>query len=123
MTRRAAVSGKTFRVRLAADVYVRSTGFKNMVVIFDDEALLYNHPQEGRWPHRTREVMVPLDVVFLDRNFVIVDIESMLIELVGTPDSELHVYRPSAPATYVIQIKGGLSDPSSIFVGAFVAIR
>jgi len=35
MTRRAAVSGKTFRVRLAADVYVRSTGFKNMVVIFE----------------------------------------------------------------------------------------
>lgn len=123
MTRRATVNGKTFRVRLAADVYVRSTGFKNMVVIFDDEALLYNHPQEGRWPHRTREVMVPLDIVFLDRNFVIVDIESMLIELVGTPDSELLVYRPSAPATYVIQIKGGLSDASSIFVGDHVAIR
>ena len=123
MTRRAAVSGKTFRVRLAADVYVRSTGFKNIVVIFDDEALLYNHPQEGRWPHRTREVMVPLDVVFLDRNFVIVDIESMLVELVGTPDSELHVYWPSAPAMYVIQIRGGLSDASSIFVGGHVAIR
>ncbi len=48
MTRRATVNGKTFRVRLAADVYVRSTEFKNMVVIFDDEALLYDHPQEGR---------------------------------------------------------------------------
>ena len=39
-------------------------------------------------------MMVPLDIVFLGRNFVIVDIESMLIELVGTPDSELLVYRP-----------------------------
>jgi len=48
MTRRATVNGKTFRVRLAADVYVRSTEFKNMVVVFDDEALLYDHPQEGR---------------------------------------------------------------------------
>ena len=48
MTRRATVSDKTFRVRLAADVYVRSTEFKNMVVIFDDEALLYDHPQDGR---------------------------------------------------------------------------
>ena len=65
----------------------------------------------------TREVMVPLDVVFLDRNFVIVDIVSTLVELVGTPDSELHVYRPSAPAMYVFQIKGGLSDASSNFVG------
>ncbi|HBJ29801.1 MAG TPA: hypothetical protein DDY93_00340 [Dehalococcoidia bacterium] len=68
-------------------------------------------------------MMVPLDIVFLGRNFVIVDIESMLIELVGTPDSELLVLRPSAPATYVIQIKGGLSDASSIFVGDLVAIR
>ena len=68
-------------------------------------------------------MMVPLDIVFLGRNFVIVGIESMGIELVGTPDSELHVYRPSAPAMYVIQIKGGLSDASSIFVGDLVAIR
>ena len=35
MTRRATVSDKTFRVRLAADVYVRSTGFKHKVVIFE----------------------------------------------------------------------------------------
>jgi len=47
MTRLAAVSGKTFRVRLAADVYVGSTGFKSKVVIFDDEVQLYTHPQGG----------------------------------------------------------------------------
>ncbi len=67
--------------------------------------------------------MVPLDIVFLGRNFVIVDIESMLIELVGTPGSEVHVYRPSAPAMYVMQIKDGLSDASGIFGGDHVAIR
>ena len=35
MTRLAAVSGKTFRVRLAADVYVGSTGYKSKIVIFE----------------------------------------------------------------------------------------
>ena len=48
MTRLAAVSGKTFRVRLAADVYVGSTGYKSKVVIFDDGVQLYTHPQGGR---------------------------------------------------------------------------
>ena len=35
MTRLATVSGETFRVRLAADVYVGSTGYKSKVVIFE----------------------------------------------------------------------------------------
>ena len=48
MTRLATVSGETFRVRLAADVYVGSTGYKSKVVIFDDEVQLYAHPQGGR---------------------------------------------------------------------------
>ena len=48
MTRLATVSGETFRVRLAADVYVGSTGYKSTVVIFDDEVQLYTHPQGGR---------------------------------------------------------------------------
>ncbi|PKB62760.1 MAG: hypothetical protein BZY67_03520 [SAR202 cluster bacterium Io17-Chloro-G1] len=48
MTSLATVSGETFRVRLAADVYVGSTGYKSKVVIFDDEVQLYAHPQGGR---------------------------------------------------------------------------
>ena len=68
-------------------------------------------------------MLVLLGVVSLDLNFVIVEIETTLVELVGTSDSELQVYRPSAPAMYVIQIRGGLSDASSIFEGDHVAIR
>ena len=68
-------------------------------------------------------MLVPLGVVSLDLNFVMAEIETPLVELVGTSDSELHVYRPSAPAMYLIQIRGGLSDASSIFVGDHVAIR
>ena len=68
-------------------------------------------------------MLVPLGVVSLDLNFVMVEIETTLVELVGTSDSELQVYRPSAPAMYVIQIRGGLSDASRIFVGDHVAIR
>ena len=68
-------------------------------------------------------MLVPQGVVSLDLNFVMVEIETTLVELVGTSDSELHVYRPSAPAMYVIQIRDGLSDASSIFVSDHVAIR
>ena len=68
-------------------------------------------------------MLVPLGVVSIDLNFVMVEIETTLVELVGTSDSELHVYRPSAPAMYVIQIRGGLSDASRIVVGDHVAIR
>ena len=68
-------------------------------------------------------MMLSLDMLFLDRHFVIVDIQTTLVEPLGTLDSELHTYRPDTPAMYVMQIRGGLSDASGIVVGAHVAIR
>jgi uncharacterized membrane protein (UPF0127 family) len=122
-TRVATVNGKSFHVRVAADAYTRSTAFRNRAVIADDEAMLFIHPMEGRWPVRTRDVMVSLDLVFLDRHFVIVDIQTTFVEPVGILDDELHTYRPDTPAMYVMQIRGGLSDQSGIVVGAHVGIR
>jgi len=122
-TRVATVNGKIFHVRVAADAYTRSTAFRNRAVIADDEAMLFIHPQEGRWPYRTRDVMRSLDLVFLDRHFVIVDIQTTIVEPVGIPDDELHTYRPDTPAMYVMQIRGGLSDQFGITVGAHVGIR
>ncbi|MDP6455512.1 MAG: DUF192 domain-containing protein [SAR202 cluster bacterium] len=121
--RLAIVSGKTFHVRVAADDYARSTGFRNKVAIFDDDAMMFIHPQEGHWSYDTRDIMIPLDILFLDRHFVIVDIQTTSVELVGTPDDELRIYRPSLPAMYVMQIKGGMSDAIGIAVGDHVAIR
>jgi uncharacterized membrane protein (UPF0127 family) len=122
-TRFATVNGKSFHVRVAADAYTRSTAFRNRAVIADDEAILFIHPQEGRWPYRTRDIMRSLDLLFLDRHFVIVDIQTTFVEPVGNSDDELHTYRPDAPAMYVMQIRGGLSDQSGIIVGAHISIR
>jgi uncharacterized membrane protein (UPF0127 family) len=122
-TRLATINGKTFRVRVAVDDYTRSTGFRNKVVIFDDEAMMFVHPQEGLWSYDTRDVMVPLDILFLDQHFEVVAIQTTIVETVGTLDAELRNYRPPAPAMYVMQIKGGMSDAIGIAVGDHMAIK
>ena len=51
--------------------------------------------------------LIPLDIIWLDKNWQVVDFTAFAQPQAGRPDEELPVYRPKTPARYVLELPGG----------------
>lgn len=76
---------------------------EGMLFIFEEEA------ERGFW---MKEMNFSLDIVWLDRDRVVVEITKN-----ATPESFPEIFRPERPAQYVLEINAGESDKKEIKVG------
>jgi uncharacterized membrane protein (UPF0127 family) len=65
------------------------------------------------WMKNTK---IPLDIIFLDKNGVIINIQNATPEP-GVPDSQLKLYKSTTPAQYVIEINSGEAAKLSLTTG------
>src|SRR5574341_1762372 len=83
---------------------------QGMLFIFDDEA------SRNFWMKNTK---IPLDMIFLDKDMVVVEIKSNIPPCTEDPCPSY----PSKPAQYVLEINGGLAEKHNIAVGSEMSLR
>ena len=88
------VNGATFSLEVADQPAEWAAGLSFRSELPRDQGLLFVFPESSPVTFWMKDVFIPLDVIFIDSTFRIVDIQTMEVEL-GIPDSELIRY-PSA---------------------------
>ena len=73
----------------------------------ENEAMLFVFAQEGIQSFWMKNTLIPLDIVFLDKNKKVVDITK---QAQPCPSDKCPSYRNQISAKYVLEIRGGLAD-------------
>jgi uncharacterized membrane protein (UPF0127 family) len=78
--------------------------------------MLFVFPDEDIWTFWMKDVLFPVDVMFIDHNGTIIDIQTMQTQP-GMPEDQLTRYPSAAPALFALEINAGLADQFGFQVG------
>ncbi|MCB0463657.1 MAG: DUF192 domain-containing protein [Flavobacteriaceae bacterium] len=105
----------TFDIELAEDEYETQTGLMHRGSMQNNQAMLFIFPNIQMRSFYMKNTLIPLDIIYLDENKKVVSIQKN-----AKPMDETSL--PSrAPAKYVLEINGGLSDQLNIVEGDSIA--
>lgn len=102
-----------FNVELAITPSEKSLGLMHRESMNEDAGMLFIYKSEGRFSFWMMNTYIPLDMIWIDKDHVVVDITKEAQPCgVSCPG-----YSPSEPAMYVLEINGGISDKIGLDVG------
>ena len=102
---------KTIDIEIADDEYTTQTGLMYRTKLETNHGMLFIFPNVQMRSFYMKNTKIPLDIIYIDENLSIVSIQKN-----AKPMDETSL--PSeAPAKYVLEINGGLSDVWHIEIG------
>ncbi|MEZ4797438.1 MAG: DUF192 domain-containing protein [Flavobacteriaceae bacterium] len=105
----------TFDIELAEDAYETQTGLMHRSSMQNNQAMLFIFPNVQMRSFYMKNTLIPLDIIYIDESKKVVSIQKN-----AKPMDETSL--PSkAPAKYVLEINGGLSDQLNIVEGDSIA--
>jgi uncharacterized membrane protein (UPF0127 family) len=110
------------RLEIADDDASRTRGLKLRSSLPLDTAMLYVYPSEQQWELWMQDTFIPLDVVFLDHNYQIVDVQTMATQP-GAAVKDLTIYQSRVPALYALEFNAGLANKYGFTPGTKVEFR
>lgn len=110
------VAGQRFVVEVADDDASRARGLMFRDTMADDRGMLFIFPDERPRSFWMKNTRIPLDIIYIDRNFEVVSISA------DTPpcrsrSQRCPSYPSEGPAKYVLEINGGLAAKYGIAAG------
>lgn len=87
-----------------------------------DEGMVFTFEEPRTVTFWMRNVVIPLDMVFIDENMTIVKIAEADIEPEGTPDANMTQYYSEVPVKYVVELNQGICSSNGIMIGSQVNI-
>lgn len=88
----------------------------------EDNAMLFVFPMEGIHPFWMKDTLIPLDILFIDKDLNVVSIQTMQPEP-GVPDSQLRRYEPPVPVMYAIEMNAELAQKYGFEPGMRVELK
>lgn len=95
------------KAEVADTIYQQAIGLMNRTNMPEDKGMLFIFGSEAKKEFWMKNTLIPLDMIFLDKDFKIVNIIENA-QPCKILDCEL--YSSTGPAKYVIEINGGLSS-------------
>jgi uncharacterized membrane protein (UPF0127 family) len=105
-----------FNARVAADEPSRVMGLSGVKEMKPNDALIMAFPSDDYWGIWMKEMFVPLDIVWLDKNKQVIYIVKDARPELG----ESKTFRPKDPARYVIEVPAGATTQNDVTVGETV---
>ncbi len=90
----------------------RIKGLSGRESLSENSGLLFVHSQPGIYGIWMKDMKFPIDVIWLDADFRVVDIAKDI-----KPDSFPRVFEPSQPALYILEVNAGFADKNQIKKG------
>ena len=113
---------REFSVELAITPEERQRGLSNRESLPADAGMLFVYEEERVLSFWMRETLIPLDILFIDREGRIVDIQTMAPEP-GVSTGDLTTYRSAEPAMYALEVNAGVADELGLMPGMEVSFR
>ncbi len=112
------VADKEITVEIARTKEERMKGLSGRKSLANDAGMLFIFDQPNVFPSFwMKDMLIPLDIIWINDNAVI-DIDKNIVAPVsGTPDDSLQIYTPGGPVDYVLEVNSGFSNENKVKVG------
>jgi uncharacterized protein len=121
------LNGYLFELELALTPSRRAIGLMGRRSLPDDRGMIFVYPDSEPYPRVLnfwmKGCLIPIDVIFLDREGIITAIHQMEVPSPDTPDQELVAYSSERPAQFAIELKGGRAAEIGLAVGDRIILR
>ena len=104
---------------IADDEQEQTQGLMFREKLNQDEGMLFVFENEQEQIFWMKNTLIPLDMLFIDENFEIVDIKSA----VPCKEEPCEIYKSSKPAKYVLEVNGNLTAKKDIKIGDKVILN
>ncbi|MBW3019376.1 DUF192 domain-containing protein [Candidatus Woesearchaeota archaeon] len=105
----------SFCVEIADDNKERTVGLMYVDDLPDNKGMFFVFPQELPLSFWMKNTLIPLDLVFLDKDMVVVDVKHNFQPCTEEPCES---YLSKVPAKYVLEINAGLAERLRIKEGS-----
>ncbi len=121
------LADRLFELELALTPDQRAQGLMGREFMADDKGMLFVFPDEPPYPAEVsfwmKDCLMPIDVIFIDREGIVSAIHEMQPPEPGTPDEDLTVYSSNGPVQFAIELRGGLASELGLKVGDLIELR
>jgi uncharacterized membrane protein (UPF0127 family) len=98
----------------------REVGLMYRENLNENQGMLFVFEQPSRYTFWMKNMLIYIDIIYLDSNITIVDIFQKVPPCVEEP---CELYTPSSEALYVIETKSGFSERHQLKIGQSVEIK
>jgi uncharacterized membrane protein (UPF0127 family) len=113
------VNGTTIKLLVADTPESRELGLGGRASLPDDEAMIFVFDVPGRYEFWMKDMKFPLDMVWLDKNFKVVHIESN-ISPSSYPDQ---TFMPESDSQYVIEANSFFAQKNNLKIGDIAEVN
>jgi hypothetical protein len=113
-------AGASFKVELAISPAERIRGLMGRKTLEAGRGMLFVFSLIEKQSFWMKNTLIPLDLVFLDSDYLVVDIKKNFLPC---RSDFCEIYFSAAPAKYVLEINAGLVDEKGISIGQKAEIR
>ena len=96
-----------FETEVAKSPATRAKGLGGRTDLCPQCGMLFIFEADDNHAFWMKDTLIPLDIIWLDKNWQVVDFVAFAQPQAGRPDEELPVYHPKTPARYVLELPGG----------------
>lgn len=104
-----------FKIELARTVEERAHGLMNREFLDEESGMLFIDENESVEYFWMKNTLIPLDIIFIDANFVVKHVCHHAEPCGNKPDIECPRYSSIFPVKYVLEIAGDLAKKLGIF--------
>lgn len=99
--------GFVVEVRLAISDREKMMGLMFVEMLPENEGMLFVNKEDSQNPFWMKNCFIPLDIIWLDKDFTVVDISKNLPACYEDPCPN---YYPEMPYRYALEVNGGIAD-------------
>jgi uncharacterized protein len=110
-----------YNFEIAQTIAQKTIGLSNRNTLCKNCGMIFVYPKENIYPFWMKDTLIPLDMIWLDKNGKIVDYKKAFPEP-NTPINKLTLYKNTSPAQYVIELNLGDFDKLKLKIGDTIDI-
>lgn len=105
-----------YKIELAKTTAQRSKGLSSRKTLCKDCGMLFIFGFETNLPFWMKDTLIPLDMIWLDKNGKIVDIQTI------TEINSTKIYQNQSPAKYVLELNANDSQKINLKIGDIIQL-
>ena len=112
-TKKICFNQNCFQAEIADNDASREKGLMYRKNLIQDRGMIFNFSKEGKYLIWMKDTKIPLDVIWLNNGYKIVDIQT----LVPCDSDPCPTFAPAANAQFILEINAGLAEKFNIKIG------
>lgn len=109
------IGSASFKVEIADTPEKRQQGLSGRSALGDGTGMFFIFDKSGQYGFWMKDMNFPIDIVWIDENYKIVDIDKNLL-----PETYPEIFYPDQPVKYVLEIPAGAVDKYQVATGTMI---